>query len=149
MDLKIIMPYSCEFTDIREVVDFMSRPGTFTTTLEIVKHIVTIKMDFKFLVSSFSALQQFFFNVVRTCCCQQSRHPVQMRDDAIDNFTGRDLSRPANDCRNSETTFPGCCLFTVKRSSTTIRPGEDFGAVVGAPNNDSVFGNLQLIKKIK
>ncbi len=57
MDLKVIMPYRCEFTNVREVVNFMSRPATFTTTLEVVKHIVAIEMNLEFLVTSLVTLQ--------------------------------------------------------------------------------------------
>src|SRR4051794_40365356 len=70
---------------------------------------------------------------------EEGWEPVQPGKDAILHGVCRHMARPAQDCWHAETSFHDRSFALRERCSSTIRPGEEFGAVIGGENDDGVI----------
>src|SRR5450432_1279108 len=85
------------------------------------------------------AIYQFSDNIRIACCRNKSREPVQPGENPIFNFTGRNMTWPANERRHAEAAFKSGALAGSEWRLTTIGPGEIFSAVVGCKYNDGII----------
>ena len=50
---------------------------------------------------------------------------------------------------HAKTAFPGKSFFTSKRLIAALRPGEDFGAVIGREHDDRVIGDSEFVQLVE
>ena len=71
--------------------------------------------------------------------------PFLTRDDVVDHATGLYGAGPLRNHRHAEAAFEGRALFAPERRVATVRPAEDFRAVVAGKDDDGVVGDAKII----
>src|SRR5690242_5463542 len=97
-------------------------------------------------VAKFYALEQLIGYVRIARRRQEGRKPIEAGHDAVADRICRDMTGPAQNRWHAETAFHDCSLALRKRRCSTIGPGEDFGAVVGAEDDDSIVIQAEVLE---
>ena len=68
----------------------------------------------------------------------ERRHPVEGREDVVQDRARLNVTRPANDARSAHAAFPGGELSALERRGAAVGKGDGLGAVVGREDDDGV-----------
>src|SRR5205823_4696243 len=87
-------------------------------------------------VAKLDALEQLIGYVRVASSSEERRKPVQAGENAVLNRVCQNMPGPAQDARHAETAFEDRAFALRERRRSAIGPCEEFGAVVGAKDDD-------------
>src|SRR4029079_5927350 len=105
-------------------------PGRRSLAGDHVHLVVTVEMHLEGLVSQLLALQELVLDVRIAGRPHEGWEPVEAGHDAVLDFAGGHLARPANDGRNAEAAFECRAFAAGEGGLPPIWPGEVLGAIV-------------------
>ena len=95
------------------------------------------------------ALHQPLLDVRHAGRRQERRHPVLVRDDAVEGLAGGEMAGPADEGRDAVGAFPVRVLLAAERRRAGIRPGIVVRAVVGRVQDDGVVGDAEVVEQLQ
>src|SRR5208283_791043 len=110
------------------------------------KLVVAVQVVLVGAVAELHALEELVGDIGITGSGHKRREPIEPGEDSVLNRAGLDVSGPADNGRHTESTIIGRTLTAFERSHTTVRPGVDFGTIVGGEYNDGVVGFADVFK---
>src|SRR5262245_40018639 len=84
-------------------------------------------------------LLKFLYDIRITRCRDESREPIEAGHDPVFHFAGRNMTWPANDSRDSESTFKNGPFSSRKWRLASIRPGKILRSIIGGKCNDRIL----------
>src|SRR5947207_6752253 len=97
-------------------------------------------------VAEFHTLKQLIGYVRVASSSEERGKPVQAGENAILNRVCLNVPGPAQDARDAETAFEDRAFALRERRGAPIGPGKEFGAIVGAEDDDSVIIHAQVLE---
>ena len=76
-------------------------------------------------------------------------HPVEGREDLVQDRAGLDVAWPADDGRSAHAAFPGGQLAALEGGGAAVRVGDRLGAVVGGEDDDGVVELAHVLKLLE
>ncbi len=101
--------------------------------------VIAVEMVFICRIPEFHALEQLIGDVRIAGGGEEGREPIHAREDTVLDGIGGDMAGPAEEARNAEAAFIDRAFALREWGHTAIRPGEQFGAVVGGKDDNGVF----------
>jgi hypothetical protein len=80
---------------------------------------------------------------------QQSREPVEPRDNTVRDYSWLDVVRPADHRRRSECPFPVGVLLAAEGRHGPVRPRVHVRAVIGRVNDNRVVGDAEIVEGLE
>src|SRR5580658_9397220 len=146
-DFPIAVAKRVEAAGIVEVENLLPLARSFAG--ENVGHVIRVEMNLERPVNALIPSEKLLLHIRHTSCCEESRCPILVRGDVVDDGVGLDDAGPASYARDAEASVPSGALFSAERLGTTIRPCKLFGTVVRGQNNDGVVGDAQVIELLE
>ena len=79
----------------------------------------------------------------------ERRHPVEGREDVVEDRAGLNVTGPADDARCPHAAFPGGELSALERRGSAVRKADGLGAVVGGEDDDGVIELAHVLKLLE
>src|SRR5262249_57995877 len=111
--------------------------------------VVAVEMDVIRLAADRATVEELLGNVRITGSSEQRRKHVDVRNDAVEDRAGLDLTRPTHEARHPPTTLPVAVLLGAERGRGAVRPGVVLRTVVGGVHDDGVVSDAQLIELVE
>src|ERR1700683_1511742 len=120
-ELPVAMPNRHELAIVAEVKDGRPR-ALFRLTREIRNHVIAIEMHLERLVTHLVSAEKLLFDVGITGGGQQGRQQIDVRDQAVEDRAGLDLSRPADEGWYPPASLPVGVFLTAERGVGAVGP---------------------------
>ncbi len=127
-----------------EVEDFVPRRRSLTK--QQVHLIVPVQMVLVRPAFQCRAFQELLPYIRVSCSGGERRQPIEAGEYPVLDRTRLDLARPADDARHPKATLENSALGRLEWGHATVRPSEDFRAVVGGEDDDRVVGFANVLQ---
>src|SRR5215467_12771105 len=146
--LPLVVAQRHQVTVVAPVEELLARVLR-DVTLEVRHQIVAVEVDLERLVPRPVAGLDLVHDARLASRREDRGQHVLVGEDVVGNGAGLDDPGPADDARYAPAALPVGVLLTAERGGSTVRPGEDLGAVVGGPHDDRVVGDPEVVELLE